>query len=76
MSASTHSEAHTRSTQASANSAESLTPEHRPSQFAIRNSWPLALVLLAYFVLGVAYSLVVPPFEAPDEPFHYAFVRH
>ena len=26
--------------------------------------------------LGLAYSLVVPAFETPDEPFHYAFARH
>ena len=26
--------------------------------------------------LGVAYSLVVPPFEKPDEVYHYAFARH
>ncbi len=29
-----------------------------------------------FFVLAVAYSFVVPPFETPDEPFHYAFARH
>ncbi|MCB0081097.1 MAG: hypothetical protein KDE47_09215, partial [Caldilineaceae bacterium] len=33
-------------------------------------------VLLLYSVLGVWYSLAVPPFETPDEPFHYAFARH
>ncbi len=26
--------------------------------------------------LGIWYSLVVPPFETPDEIYHYAFVRH
>ncbi|MCB9148633.1 MAG: DUF2142 domain-containing protein [Caldilineaceae bacterium] len=36
----------------------------------------LVAVLLIYGVLGVWYSLVVPPFETPDEPFHYAFARH
>ncbi len=46
----------------------------RPSPLAPRPS--LLLLLLVYFLFGIAYSLVVPPFEAPDEPFHYAFVRH
>ena len=34
-------------------------------------------LLLALFLLtGLAYSLVVPPFETPDEIYHYAFARH
>ena len=41
------------------------------------NNRLVALFLIALFVgIGVAYSLVVPPFETPDEPFHYAFARH
>ena len=36
-----------------------------------------AVLLIGLFlVIGFAYSLVVPPFETPDEPFHYAFARH
>ncbi|MFO7635505.1 MAG: glycosyltransferase family 39 protein [Caldilinea sp.] len=34
------------------------------------------LILAVFLVVGVAYSLVVPAFETPDEPFHYAFARH
>jgi len=33
-------------------------------------------VLGLFFVLGFCYSLVVPPFESPDEVYHYAFARH
>lgn len=36
----------------------------------------VAAALLLFVCLGVAYSLVVPPFEKPDEVYHYAFVRH
>lgn len=32
--------------------------------------------ILLFLVLGVWYSLIVPPFETPDEPFHFAFARH
>lgn len=32
--------------------------------------------ILLFLLLGVWYSLVVPPFEAPDEIHHYAFARH
>jgi hypothetical protein len=49
---------------------------HLRSRFGESRSSPLALLLLVYLLLGVAFSLVTPPFEAPDEPFHYAFVRH
>ncbi|MBK8049476.1 MAG: hypothetical protein IPK16_21585 [Anaerolineales bacterium] len=34
------------------------------------------VVTLLFLLLGIAYSLATPPFEAPDEPFHYAFARH
>jgi len=36
---------------------------------------PLLLILL-YLVIGFWFSMAVPPFEAPDEVYHYAFVRH
>jgi len=36
----------------------------------------LAALLLAFFALGAAYSLLVPPFEASDELWHYPMVRH
>jgi len=36
----------------------------------------VALILALFLTLGMAYSLVAPPFETPDEPFHYAFARH
>lgn len=32
--------------------------------------------MLLFACLGIAYSLVVPPFEKPDEVYHYAFARH
>ncbi len=34
------------------------------------------LVVALFMAFGIAYSLVVPPFETPDEPFHYGFARH
>lgn len=36
----------------------------------------VAGTLCLFLLLGVWYSLVVPPFEAPDEIHHYAFARH
>lgn len=35
----------------------------------------LALVLFLFFILGVTYSVVVPPFEASDEKWHYPMVK-
>ncbi len=38
---------------------------------------PTIRILLAIFVfLAALYSIVIPPFEAPDEIWHYAFVQH
>jgi hypothetical protein len=36
----------------------------------------LPLILGLYVVLATAYSLLVPPWEAPDETAHYLVVYH
>ena len=36
----------------------------------------LFLVLAAFILLGVIYSSTIPLFEAPDEQWHFAFVRY
>jgi 4-amino-4-deoxy-L-arabinose transferase-like glycosyltransferase len=42
----------------------------------MKGHW-LALAIIAGFcVLATLYSLVTPPFETPDEVYHYAFARH
>jgi 4-amino-4-deoxy-L-arabinose transferase-like glycosyltransferase len=38
------------------------------------NAW-LAVLVTLYVVLGAIYSLVVPLFEAPDEIWHFNFIR-
>lgn len=37
--------------------------------------WPLAALVALCCLLAATYSVVVPPFEAPDEPGHYAYVE-
>ncbi len=37
--------------------------------------WPLALVLLSFALLGGLYSWLIPPFEGPDGPQHFAYVE-
>ncbi len=42
-----------------------------------RRSRALAAAVIGLFLaLGFVFTLVVPPFETPDEPFHYGFARH
>jgi 4-amino-4-deoxy-L-arabinose transferase-like glycosyltransferase len=36
----------------------------------------LALITLLYLALAVAYSIVVPLWEAPDEPSHFLYARY
>jgi len=36
----------------------------------------VALVLVAYLALSLIYNIIVPIFEAPDEPQHFMFVKH
>ena len=45
-----------------------------PSGQAARR-W-LPVVVVAFLVLGLIYSGVVPLFEAPDEVWHFAFADH
>jgi 4-amino-4-deoxy-L-arabinose transferase-like glycosyltransferase len=45
-----------------------------PSGQATRR-W-LAVIVVAFLVLGLIYSVVVPLFEAPDEVWHFAFADH
>lgn len=33
-------------------------------------------IILVYFLLAALYSLIVPPFEAPDEPGHFYYIFH
>lgn len=35
-----------------------------------------ALLIILFALLSTVYSIVVPPFEAPDEIWHMAFVQH
>jgi len=36
----------------------------------------LAIVILAYVVLGILYAVLTPRWQVPDEPAHYNYVRH
>jgi hypothetical protein len=41
----------------------------------IRQHWAIALILVAFFALGITYSVITPLFEAPDELQHYACIK-
>jgi 4-amino-4-deoxy-L-arabinose transferase-like glycosyltransferase len=36
----------------------------------------ITAILIAYVILGTVYNVLVPPFEAPDEVWHYLYVKH
>lgn len=42
----------------------------------LRHHWPAAVILLAFTLLALVYSVVTPPFEAGDESRHYAVVKY
>ncbi|MEA3459415.1 MAG: glycosyltransferase family 39 protein, partial [Chloroflexota bacterium] len=46
------------------------------SNLFLRLRSPLALIILAYFVLGALYAALTPPWQAPDEPAHYNYVKY
>jgi 4-amino-4-deoxy-L-arabinose transferase-like glycosyltransferase len=35
----------------------------------------LAIILLIYVILGILYAIEAPPWQAPDEPAHYNYVK-
>ncbi|HDQ72037.1 MAG TPA: DUF2142 domain-containing protein, partial [Chloroflexi bacterium] len=49
---------------------------HPMSERMSQNSKMLYLLLILFAVLGSTYSLFTPIFEAPDEAWHYAYVRY
>jgi hypothetical protein len=52
-----------------------LAPQARPGTTALLERYGLAAIVAGFTLLAVWFSLVVPPFETPDELYHYAFVR-
>lgn len=42
----------------------------------MRSRQYLSLILTAYFILAVIYNFTTPPFEAPDENWHFQYVVH
>ena len=39
-------------------------------------AWILVAIVVVYCVLGVLYAVYTPPWQAPDEPAHYNYVRY
>jgi len=37
---------------------------------------PLTVIVLAYLVVGTLYAALTPPWQVPDEPAHYNYVRY
>jgi hypothetical protein len=44
--------------------------------FDRRAAWPLALLLAVRLAVGLTYSLIVPPWEADNEPSHFQYARY
>ena len=42
---------------------------------AIRRYGPLIIILVSYLVVGSLFAIYTPPWQAPDEPAHYNYVR-
>ncbi|MGH2537260.1 MAG: DUF2142 domain-containing protein [Candidatus Promineifilaceae bacterium] len=37
--------------------------------------WPLAAILVVYLLVAGLYALLTPPWQTPDEPAHYNYIR-
>ena len=50
-----------------------MTPT--PVERKFSSIWPLAIILVVYFALGSLFAVLIPPWQVPDEPAHYNYVR-
>lgn len=41
----------------------------------LQKQWPFLLILACYLLIGGLYAAQVPPWQAPDEPAHYNYIR-
>jgi hypothetical protein len=39
-------------------------------------AWPLAVIVLGHWVLGLGFNYITPVLEGPDEPNHFLFIRY
>lgn len=51
---------------------ESRTPAPSPTVTRVA----LRVIVIAYIVLGAMFAVGTPPWQVPDEPAHYNYVRH
>ncbi len=58
----------------------SISPQEQPALSTrvtqVRERLGVLAILGLFLGIGLWYSLATPPFETPDELYHYAFVRH
>lgn len=41
----------------------------------LKKNWPAGAILAAYLLIGTLYAVYTPPWQVPDEPAHYNYVR-
>lgn len=47
----------------------------RAAQDTLHRHWPLVFVVIGFLLLALLYSWATPPFEGPDEPQHFAYIK-
>jgi hypothetical protein len=53
--------------------ANGANAQHQGALSLLREHWPLLAIIVIYILLGLWYMRVIPPFEGPDEPQHFAY---
>ena len=47
-----------------------------PDLFVRSKNWLIVLIIAAYLVTGILYAVKTPPWQAPDEPAHYNYIKY
>lgn len=41
-----------------------------------KKNWRVIIIIVLFVAISLAYSIIIPVFNAPDEPFHFEYIRY
>ncbi len=47
-----------------------------PDLFVRSKNWLIVLIIVAYLAVGILYAVKTPPWQVPDEPAHYNYIKY
>ena len=59
-------------------SSEELATRNGETHYSllIAHYLPIMLIIVTYLTMGILYAAKIPPWETPDEPAHYNYIKY